>query len=286
MGCEHNDVLALAEYRDQVLDDLVRVFREINADELALVGVREKLFEELASRWPGSDWNGRRSESPYVSLSRIREAGRPYLSELSSNTRAQIRRSIRRYQERFGEPSVEVASSAGQAVAWFSEMVTLHEERWRAMGQLGAFANAEVWGFHERLIEQAAEENHGNGLSVDLVRMRFGDEPIGFLYNLVYRRNVHFYQSGLRYHDDARLKPGLVAHALTIEHCIERGDDEYDFLGGDRRPVRYKRPLSTGARKLAWIELQAPSAKMIALDGLRRFRRRLGRSGSEDIGPV
>lgn len=277
VGCEHNDVLAVPEYRDRVLDDLVRVFRQINADEFALVGVREKLFEELASRWPRGNRNGFISESPYVSLSDIRAAGRPYLSELSSSTRAQIRRSIRRYQERLGAPSIRVASSAGQAAAWFSELVALHEERWRSKGQVGAFADADTRGFHEMLIERAAGMSGETELSVDLVRVCFGDQIIGILYSFVYRGNVHFYQSGLRYHDDARLKPGLVAHALTIEQCVERGDDEYDFLGGEPHPVRYKRSLSTDARTLAWIELQAPTMKMTALDGLRRLRQYLRR---------
>ena len=111
-------------------------------------------------------------------------------------------------------------------------------------------------------------------LAVDLVRIRFGEETIGILFNLRYRRRVNFYQAGLQHYDDNRLKPGLVAHTLAIEHYLVRGESEYDFLGGEPEDVRYKRSLARDVRTLAWIQLQAPTVKMRVLGRLRRVRRR------------
>lgn len=280
VGCEHNDVLVLPEYRGDVVHDLTRVFRAQPQDELALLGIRKRLFDELVASWSGRPWNGRVSESPYVDLAAIRRSGGDYLATLSSNKRSQIRRSIRLYEERFGTMSVEFAQSADQALTWFEELVTLHEERWRAEGVAGAF-HAVAKRFHTTLIERVFGDEGDGGLGIDIVRVRFGETTIGVLYNLVCRGCVHFYQSGLNYHDDARLKPGFVTHTLTIERCIRRGDEEYDFLGGEPRPVRYKRSLSTDRRTLYWAELRAPGPKMALIQLIHRFHRSHTGPGAE-----
>lgn len=274
VGCEHNDVLALPEHRAAVLDDLVRIVLESGVDEFALVGVREELFRELLARWPVQAYEGHLSESPFVDLARIRATGMPYQASLSANTRAQIRRSIRLYTERFGELELRVASSREESVEWFGAMVALHEATWRARGERGAFADPEVREFHVRLLDASREPEATDDLVTDVVRVRFGSEVIGYLYNLRYRGRVSFYQSGLVYHGDNRLKPGLVAHALAIEHYLATGAIEYDFLGGEPESVRYKTSLSTGKRMLAWVQLPSPTYKMRAIRMLRLARRR------------
>lgn len=273
-GCEHNDVLVLSDFRDSVLDDLVRVVRESGSDELALVGVREGAAEAIRSRWPADYSEGYVSEAPYVALDRLRAEGTPYLSSLSPNTRSQLRRSIRLYEERFGRPSMAVAADRSEGTKWLSELVVLSGKRWRARGERGALEGETVRRFHEYLLEQCIAGDGPDQLSVDIIRIRFGQELLGFLFNLRYRGRVNYYQSGLRYQDDNRLKPGLVAHAFAVEHYLARGDHEYDFLGGEPEPVRYKRSLSTDVRGLAWMELQAATPKMRLLGVLRRLRRR------------
>ena len=60
-----------------------------------------------------------------------------------------------------------------------------------------------------------------------------GDRVAGYLYNFVHRGWVAAYQSGFDFGDDAdRLRPGLVSHALAIEHYRRAGVRVYDFLGG------------------------------------------------------
>jgi hypothetical protein len=274
-GCEHNDVLAVEEFRDTVWDDLVGFVRDSGSDEFALVGVTDKAATAVRCRWPSESYEGHFSEAPYVSLERLRADGTSYASTLSANTRWQIRRSIRLFTETYGGLSVEVAQPGGQLAAWFSEMISLHEERWRREGESGAFWREPILRFHERLHEMCAAGQEPDQLAVDLLRVRFGEETIGLLYNLRYRGRVNFYQSGLRYHRDNRLKPGLVTHALAVDHYLAGGEDEYDFLGGEPGPVRYKRSLSTDIRTLAWIELPAPSLKMRVIDGIRHGRRRV-----------
>ncbi|MEX2048894.1 MAG: GNAT family N-acetyltransferase [Gemmatimonadota bacterium] len=270
VGCEHNDVLAVPEVRAAILDDLISLVRGESVDELALRGVREHLYQELRTRWPEPVHEGFLSESPFVSLGHVRAGGEPYLSSLSSNTRSQIRRSIRLYQCRFGDPEVRAAGPL-EVRAWFDRMVMLHTGRWRQRGGEGAFVDPAVCSFHVGLLEGTFEAP--SDFQPELLRVSFGREAIAYLYQLRYRGRVSFYQSGLAYHDDNRLKPGLVAHAFAIEHYISLGESEYDLLGGEPEAVRYKRSLATDGRMLAWIELPSPTAKMRLLRGARLARR-------------
>jgi CelD/BcsL family acetyltransferase involved in cellulose biosynthesis len=270
---EHNDVLACPEARGEVLGDLVGAVLGSGADELSLVGVPDATAKELVSHWPSPSYEGFFGEAPYVSLDRIRSRGQGFLATLSSSTRWQIRRSIRRYAERFGEPRFEVATDPERANQWLEELIALHNARWRPMGEPGAFFGERSKRFHGTLLAGCSGASAPGELRVDLGRLRFGETPIGFLYNLGYKARVSFLQSGLRYDDDNRLKPGLVAHALAVEHYLAAGESEYDFLGGESEAVRYKRSLSTDARMLAWIQLSAPTVKMRAIGALRRLRR-------------
>ena len=109
---------------------------------------REEGFDELRLDGFDADWGARfagaeidlRSEilaSPIVDLRPAREAGTQALTLLSANTRYQVRRSLRGY----GEVTTEWAADIPTALSVFDELVELHERRWRAAGQAGAFAH-------------------------------------------------------------------------------------------------------------------------------------------------
>jgi CelD/BcsL family acetyltransferase involved in cellulose biosynthesis len=273
-GCEHNDVLTQPEHRAAVLNDLVRLIVSEKIDELALIGVREQFFRELWARWPVLAHEGHLSESPYVNLERLRVSGETYLSRLSASTRSQIRRSIRLYQARLEAVEVRAANTAEEAMEWFGALLTLHVARWRERDGTSVFADADIRCFHRRLLMTSATAAAPGGFKPEILRIRFGTEVIAYLYHLRYRGRVNFVQSGLAYHRDNRLKPGLVAHGLAIEHYLALGSTEYDFLGGEAEAVRYKRSLATERRMLAWVELPSANSKMRVIRSLRLARRR------------
>ena len=202
-----------------------------------------------------------RVPSPVVDLARSRDAG-DYLKLLGSSTRSQIRRSQKLYAAR-GKLALEVAASPAQAQAVFDELVALHRRAWGDRGEAGAFLPF-VHDFHRRLIERrfAAGE-------IQLLRIRAGDTTIGCLYNFVWQGNVSFYQSGLAYETDSKLKPGLVCHALAIEHAARAGHRWYDFLAGQSR---YKQSLATDARALVWLRIQQPRLRFAVEDLARTLR--------------
>jgi CelD/BcsL family acetyltransferase involved in cellulose biosynthesis len=104
---------------------------------------------------------------------------------------------------------------------------------------------------------------------VELLRVRAGNEDLGYLYNFLVDGKVLFFQSGFSYTDaeDARYKPGLVTHTVAIEHYQGRGFKEYDFLAGE---ARYKRSLGKSLRSLCWAVIYRQTLRMSVLLWLRR----------------
>jgi CelD/BcsL family acetyltransferase involved in cellulose biosynthesis len=203
----------------------------------------------------------RRVPSPVVDLAKVREAG-DYLKLLGGSTRSQIRRAQKLYAAR-GKLALDVASSPAQAAAIFDELVALHRRSWSERGEAGAFL-PRIHRFHQRLIETRLSSGE-----IQLLRVRAGDTTVGCLYNFVWHGDVAFYQSGLGYETDPKLKPGLVCHALAVDHDARAGHRWYDFLAGESR---YKQSLATDARALIWLRLQKPRLRFALEDAARAVR--------------
>lgn len=165
-------------------------------------------------------------------LAALREQNTSVLEGLSSNTRYQVRRSLKRYTELYGTPSVCAAGTRAEATAMFREADTLHQQRWTDSG----FKNPTFVAFHETLLKRGFD--HGN---VQLFRVAFGNHVIGIFHYLCDNGRACFYLQGVRSESDGKLKPGLTGHSLLMQHFLETGYDSYDFMGGDSQ---YKRQLA------------------------------------------
>jgi CelD/BcsL family acetyltransferase involved in cellulose biosynthesis len=204
-----------------------------------------------------------RITSPWVSLDKVRAAG-DYLTLLSANARAQIRRTQRIYADR-GQLVLDVPATVEEALRRFAELVNLHERAWLERGKPGAFIPW-VRNFHERLIRQRFDTGE-----IQLLRLRAGEQTIGCLYNFVWQGAVDFYQSGMVYEEDGRLKPGLLCHAEAIRHNAALGHRIYDLLAGDSR---YKQTLATDEHTLLYARVQRHRWRFRLEDELRRARDR------------
>lgn len=201
----------------------------------------------------------------YVDLTAVKH-GDDYLARLSANTRYQLRRSLRQY-ERQGDLTVEAARSAEEADAFLGELKSLHQAYWRQKGRGGAFANPFFERFHRSLIA----DRFACG-EIQLLRIRAGTEPIGYLYNLLLDGHVCNYQSGFVYSDKNSVKPGFVSHYLAILHNLRAGARLYDFLASDDR---YKRSLGTHSREMVSLCVQRKRVKFRLGRRLRRLKQRL-----------
>ena len=186
----------------------------------------------------------------------------PYLATLSSNARAQIRRAIRRYAV---PPALARAATPAEALAWFEELVKLHQATWKNRSRPGAFADPAILAFHRALITEAVRSGQA-----DLLRITAGEQLIGTLYCFLGDTRAMSYQSGFTPDADPKAKPGLVCHTLAIEHYRARGVSCYDLLGG---ADRYKLSLAKSGEALHWVTLyRSTSWRGVVEEGKKLLR--------------
>lgn len=215
--------------------------------ELRLSGVPDSLLQvAMDSAMPIARDHAR--PSPFIDITSGEDEG---LAGLSSNTRQQIRRSLRLYRQR-GEITLTPSTDLSEARDRFVELEKLHQVRWFERGRAGAFAQPFFKRFHDALLTRGFPLGQ-----VDVLRMAVGQQTIGLLYTFFYNNEAYAYQTGFRYEDDQKLKPGLTSHILALNYCRERGVRRYRLLAGDSR---YKRSLATGAYPLHWLSIRRPHA--------------------------
>lgn len=264
---EHNGLLLDGAVADAALAAALAALRDAAPwDELKVAGVERRVADRYRAAFPLRGCRLLvRNEKPYftVALDRLRAEGRDFLSTLSSNTRSQVRRSMRDYEKR-GPLTVRVAAGEAEALEVLGALRELHQEYWRARGMPGAFATPFANAFHRELIAVGLPRGE-----IQLAAIASGAEPVGYLYNFVHRGAVLNYQSGLHYGADAKLKPGLVAHALLIEENLRRGARVYDLLMGNQR---YKKSLATDEGAMYELVVQRNRLKF-RLEDLARAAR-------------
>ncbi len=251
------------------LNDLLKCLPE-SWEELSLPGLDVREFpgnEALKDAYlPYRVIIDRDTLSPYVDLAMVRARGGDYLPLLSPGARYQIRRA-RRLFEQSAPVQVEVARDLPGAVELFDQLVSLHEQNWTRKGKAGAFALDFHYRLHRRLIERRFP--HGE---IQLLKIASGGTVLAYLYNFVYRKQVYFYQSAIKYRQDNRLKPGFIAHAEAIAHNAAEGNDVYDFAGEGEL---YKKRLATHHKRLVWVRFQKPHIKFRIENKLKQKKQKI-----------
>jgi CelD/BcsL family acetyltransferase involved in cellulose biosynthesis len=204
--------------------------------------------------------------SAAIDFTTLRANQRDYLDDLSANTRYQIRRSMRLYEKR-GPLRLDVARDAAEALAFLDGLKVLHQRHWEPRGKGGAFSYPFLERFHRSLIARCLPA--GNA---EVLRISAGEQPIGYLYNFIWRGWVGTYLSGFAYDADARLKPGLVSYYLCAERHLANGMRTQDFLAGD---YRYKTSLGRPGPEMFWLALQRPRLRFRIEAALRRLKHTL-----------
>jgi CelD/BcsL family acetyltransferase involved in cellulose biosynthesis len=197
----------------------------------------------------------RTASSALIDLGMLRQNKLDLLEYLSRNTRYGIQRSIRLY-EKWGPLRIARATSRKQGLVWLDELRRLHQIRWEAKGECGAFGNP----FFDQFVHKILERSPSN--SWDILKIVAGGTPIGYLINFSYRGVTMNYQSGFLYDADGRYKPGLVSHLLAVRYFIGKRPDvhTYSFLVGD---AQYKSSLSTSSERLNWYSIKPRTLSLL-----------------------
>jgi CelD/BcsL family acetyltransferase involved in cellulose biosynthesis len=254
---EYNSVLAAPEQQVQVTQAVWQSLQQdAGWDELRLDGFDEQTcIAEIGDA--SIQWE--RRVSRYFDLDAAREGESGILERLGGNTRSQLRRTLKKY----GSLDVQWATSLNDADDILGELVELHQARWQAVGQPGAFASRRFLDFQRDLLARLVPDER-----VVLVRVRHDGETVGCLMLLNDRGRLLDYLSGFA---DFQRKPspGIVSHYLCMEEALRRGFSAYDFLVGDKR---HKENLSTHTNQLVWGVLRRPSFRNRTIQALRRVR--------------
>ncbi len=264
---EHNGLLLKSGSEQQTLDACLHYLATQvgDWDELFISGVRQDspLFQSSVLNEHNIALRVHRtSSSRYVDLEELRQSGSDYLDSLSSNTRYQIRRALRKH-EAAGPLTLSIAASTDEAQVYFDRMKVLHQTYWIGKGKPGSFANSHWEAFHRRLINERFDSGE-----IQLIGISSGDKAIGYLYNFIKNGWVYALQSGFHYEANHTLHPGYVCHYLVIEHNLKHGARLYDFLAGD---AQYKSSLGRNDHALAWVVLQRRRWKFKVEDALRQW---------------
>ncbi len=271
LSIEYNQVLMKGTPPERIWDVLEELDRTESWDEFVFPGhAVDAVADSLISRCPPR-WRPvvvRDDPSPYVNLEAVREKEGDYASLLSSNTRRQMRRCYEAYSKN-GAIECEVAANADRALEMFDELVELHRERWDHRGVEGAFSRQYSLSFHTALIR-----NRFDSGEIQLLRVTAGDHTVGCLYNFVFNGRVLFYQGGLVYSEDGKMKPGWLCHAEAVRFNAKSNLKAYDFLAGGGQ---YKRSLSTDRNRLIWAKVQKRKLRfeleLIGAGLKRRYRK-------------
>ena len=154
-----------------------------------------------------------------------------------------------------------------QALEFFAGLKELHTRRRQLRGEGGAFANSNWEQFHRQLILERFDAGE-----IQLLRVSNAHITIGYLYNLIWRKQVYVMQTGFCMSDDRRDQPGYVVHALAIAHNRDRGMSVYDLMHGDSL---YKQILCGENRKMVWAVIQRPLLKFRVENGVVGLVRRV-----------
>lgn len=212
-------------------------------DELLLGGVPQNLAK--AAQSAGLHIERDRQHTNFVVSLTMPE--KDWLTSLSRNTRSQMQQAIR-HAEQFGPLKLTAAQNAQEAYSFFEEMAALHEDRWKAAQNGGAFSSEKIRSFHHTLIARGIQ----NG-SVALLRATAGPQLLGYLYNFSAHGTIYNYQSGFLKLPDNRHRPGLVTHRLCIDQARKNGFVKYDLLAGS---MRYKQSLGQAETDFLWCRAQ------------------------------
>lgn len=181
----------------------------------------------------------------------------------SKSARASVRRSLRG----ISPYTTEWAQDCERAHAILDDLERLHQQRWRARGEPGAFASTRFRLFHRRLVEQWLPEGRAVVFAV-----RQDGITIAALYGFVAGSTLQYYQGGFHMFEDNKIRAGYAAHLLLAGAARERGLTGYEYLAGDHR---FKTELSTSERTLVWAALTRRRPRALAIRAARRARHAL-----------
>jgi hypothetical protein len=256
---EYNQLLVDSEFRGAVVAALrTELDQRSGIDQWNLDGFTEA-DAKLFGLQEDSNWEVQTEVAHWFDLAELRDQGRDLIDTYNSARRRKIRKSL----AAFDDLSVEWADTVSHAVDVFSEMVHLHQERWTALGKPGSYASQRFKQFHEELLARLVPEQR-----MAFVRVLSGTTTVGIIQLFNDNNRALLYQSGWS-PQSGPVSPGVVVDFMSMQECLRRGFDAFDFLGFE---TQHKRMLANRSTNLVWARRKRTKMKLAVVDGLRRAK--------------
>jgi CelD/BcsL family acetyltransferase involved in cellulose biosynthesis len=192
-----------------------------------------------------------------------------YVARLGKKRRGWIKSTMTDFTNWCGESGyrLERATCEASLRTGLSILTDLHSRRWGSLGLPGAFDRPRFRRFHEVFAARLLAMGQ-----LDLTWLTIDGVPWAVQYNFVTGGRVHFYQGGRRMDAPRRIGLGNVMIILAMQRAIERGDTEFDFLGG---ASEYKTRFATLRRPLTELRAARPGIREGALQTAKAAARSL-----------
>ncbi len=251
---KYNRLLVVPEYLDSFALALVKTAQsQLRWSEFHLDGFVPEHAEVMlqAGKKAGLLFQVEEPKAPAFDFCKAVDDGyQDIISALGKNTRYNLRRSGRLFNDLYGQQTIEWAETTEQAKDILKELIELNQKRWTHLQRSGAFDKPHLRAYYVGLIEALKLWPQG---SVIVCRVKAGEMTLGCVFHYVENGHLMFTKSGVTQFEDAKLKPGLITHLVCMEECKRRslieeqngrqGLLKYDFLTGEGS-LQYKDSLS------------------------------------------
>jgi CelD/BcsL family acetyltransferase involved in cellulose biosynthesis len=185
--------------------------------------------------------------SPYLTVAGTWAA---YESALPAGRRQNLRRRLRRLEERHGPVRLEVLDGSEHLGAALDDGLRLEASGWKSGIGTAILARPAAARFYRRLAVEAAARGW-----LRLAFLRAGDRRVAFDYGLEHRGVHYLLKTG--YEDELRaFGPGMLLRAAMVRRAHELEQSSYELLGNDDP---WKRDWSTGVRLRLSMQAFPPS---------------------------
>jgi CelD/BcsL family acetyltransferase involved in cellulose biosynthesis len=245
-GSDYLDVILRRGYEDDAIRALARFALTQNATLSLRHLAPTAAATELADRLARAGWTSATMPDgvcPYIPL-----AGRTwdsYLATLGSSHRANVRRRLKAFAHQH-VMSFDLVVNEAQRREALEALTRFHERRYAHRGGSTAFMTPPLQAFQDEATRRALDRGW-----LRLMILRANGIPAAVMYGFMYNRRFYFYQHGFddRYRQQS---VGLVLMALSIQHAISEGAEEFDMLWGSES---YKSLWARDVRQLKRVQL-------------------------------
>lgn len=171
-----------------------------------------------------------------------------YYNAISSGKRKEQRKFHRQIDEafpnRWGWEAITDPAALGPAM---EDMIRLHQAKWEAAGELGAFGKPEVAAFHRNAAATLLQQG-----ILRLYRLSIDGKTAAVLYGYRYMGRHYDFVSGWEI-TFADWSPGEILTGLVLRQAVEEGCTHYDFMMG-AQPYKLRWGAETApSQTVQWV---------------------------------